>query len=282
MAGSVDMANVRPIDALALAEDPRFNIYHGYLSWWVQIALYWQHKSPLFKDADVRRALTMAIDRRELYRVTNVPDSTPVVDAPYSLQQLARKEFREPIPYDLEQAKALLERAGWRDGDGVREKEGGPFRFTVLASDQRRGMFVDMATYIREQLRKIEVDMDILTADSGVITQRVDRGEFDAVIFSFTLGLVPDMSRWMGYDDAELNDLTRKLLRSDYHSVPEQERALYARAYEIFQRDAPVTFLGPRFVTTVAHRRINGLSSPWQAGPGATFWRFPISAGPQP
>ena len=36
---------------------------------------------------------------------------------------------------------------------------------------------------------------------------------------------------------------------------------------EIFREDLPVTFLFQRVRTIFAHRRIKGLSSPWQADP---------------
>ena len=49
---------------------------------------------------DIRRALTLAIDRREIHRLNGVPENTPIVDAPYSRRRLARGQFPDPIPYD--------------------------------------------------------------------------------------------------------------------------------------------------------------------------------------
>ena len=267
LAGNIDIAGVRPIDALALADDPRFNIYYRYANWWSCDLLFWRHENPLFEDAEVRRALTMAINRQELLRIIHLPESTPMIDAPFSLRQLARNQFPEPIPYDPQRAKALLERAGWidRDADGVLDKEGRPFRFTALVSNRGGGMLVDMATYIREQLRKLGLEMEILTADTGVVNQRVNRGEFEAAIRPWGLVYGTKLLKTIGYEDPELNDLAVKLADQPYHALLEEERAMYERVHAIFQRDVPVTYLGPRIFPTVAHRRIKGLSSYWGA-----------------
>ena len=67
LSGNVDIATrVTPVEAMRLAADPRFRIY--YKDERLQIAIAWNHQNPLFQDVDVRRALTMSIDRRELHR----------------------------------------------------------------------------------------------------------------------------------------------------------------------------------------------------------------------
>ncbi|HUG42388.1 MAG TPA: hypothetical protein VMM12_18125 [Longimicrobiales bacterium] len=42
---------------------------------------------------------------------------------------------------------------------------------------------------------------------------------------------------------------------------------IYLEIVDILRADQPVTFLHWFVVTTVAHRRIRGLSSPWRADP---------------
>ena len=52
----------------ALATDPRFRIYHN-IDHPNKTVINWNQNNPLFRDVDVRRALTMSIDRRTLYQV---------------------------------------------------------------------------------------------------------------------------------------------------------------------------------------------------------------------
>ncbi|MFQ5739637.1 MAG: hypothetical protein ACE5JX_11555 [Acidobacteriota bacterium] len=48
---------------------------------------------------------------------------------------------------------------------------------------------------------------------------------------------------------------------------PDAADHIYRRLSEIFHKDMPVTFLFPAVGSHVAHRRIQGLSSPWQGNP---------------
>ncbi|HUP01184.1 MAG TPA: ABC transporter substrate-binding protein [Gemmatimonadota bacterium] len=122
-----------PAQIPKLGNDPRFRVYHRLFEL-VSRAIYWNHAHPPFDDVRVRRALTLAINRRELLRVLNLPESFPVVDGIYTDRQLRRGQLPEPLPYDPAQARELLEAAGWRDldGDGVRERGGKAFRFTAI------------------------------------------------------------------------------------------------------------------------------------------------------
>ena len=42
---------------------------------------------------------------------------------------------------------------------------------------------------------------------------------------------------------------------------------IYHRLAVILKEDQPVTFLMPRFITFIAHRRLRGLSSPFHSVP---------------
>jgi ABC-type transport system substrate-binding protein len=84
LAGNVDaVTGVKRTDVIRMSGDGRFRAYdqldHGMVS-----ALYWNHRHPLFRDVRVRRALTLAINRRELAQALNYPADTPVLDAPLS------------------------------------------------------------------------------------------------------------------------------------------------------------------------------------------------------
>ncbi|MHC4631406.1 MAG: ABC transporter substrate-binding protein, partial [Planctomycetota bacterium] len=85
MSGNVDaVINLPPLEAVKIAKDPHFNIYHkfaGDIHGFNQVfAIVWNHHNDLFRNPAVRRALTLAINRRELNGVLNFPDNTPIFD----------------------------------------------------------------------------------------------------------------------------------------------------------------------------------------------------------
>ncbi len=49
---------------------------------------------------------------------------------------------------------------------------------------------------------------------------------------------------------------------------PDEIDRIYREIWPIFQADLPITGLYPTLWTTVAHRRVRGLSSPYRADPG--------------
>ena len=81
---------------------------------------------PAMLDVNVRKAIALATDRFSIVNdlllesVNPVPATVWVGTPPYNNDSL------EPYPYDPEQAKELLDAAGWVDsnGDGTRDKDG--------------------------------------------------------------------------------------------------------------------------------------------------------------
>ena len=271
LSGNVDaVADANPALIRHLAADPRFRVYHAVAIFGGAQAIYWQHNHPLFRDPRVRRALTMAINRRELLAILNLPDNFPLFDGPLTVRQLRRRQLPEPITFNPAKARALLDSAGWhdQDGDGVREKERGqPFRFTALAPAAPR--FGQLPVYIQAQLRQVGVHMDIQTMDLGVIWERLSAGEFEAAFM-----VVQSSPGWylkyfgddspLGYNNPEVVKLIEEAVAT---ADPNEEDRIYHALMGIFRAEQPITYLLPWTYTFLVHRRIQGLSTPFRADP---------------
>src|SRR5579864_391445 len=87
LSNDVDVARlINPVDALKLKGDPRFRVYEGIYreqDMWV-VALFWNQRHPVLRDPKIRRALTLAINRRELDQLLNLPEQTPIFDVIFS------------------------------------------------------------------------------------------------------------------------------------------------------------------------------------------------------
>ena len=267
MSGNVDATSGTtarfPIGEL----DPRFRVYYWYEGTNAR-GIYWQNKHPFFRDPRVRRALTLAINRRELLPLINVPADTALVDGPYTLPQLRRGQLPAPLPYDPEQARALLEAAGWqdRDGDGVRERDGKAFKFTAIVSGPP---FTQIAVYVQDQFRRVGVHMDLKPLNDSMVQERLKSGAFEAAFINFgssssSLQRIFCEHSPIGYENPAVLALIQ---RAKDTADPDEEDRIYRELTDMFRADAPVTFLCPKVHLEFAHRRVKGLSSPWRANP---------------
>jgi peptide/nickel transport system substrate-binding protein len=269
LSGNVDVISyTNPTRIPKLANDPRFRVYY-WLYVGVAQAIYWQNDHPLFQDPRVRRALTLAINRRELLQLLSLPEDLPLFDGIYTPRLFRRGELAEPLPHDPARARALLDAAGWRDenGDGVREREGKEARPTAIVADLPG--FQEMAIYVQNQLRQVGVRMGIRVLENTIVNERVRDGEFEVAFAPFR-----HEPRWLnnrfgkdspiGYTNAEVAALIGRAMVT---TEPDEMDRIYRELMEIFRRDVPVTFLHPVIRTFIAHRRLRGLSTPFRADP---------------
>lgn len=274
LSGNVDVASyVKQTDIAKLAQDGRFRIYYSF-TYYEAMALQWNHRHFLFKDAAVRRAMTMAINRRELYEVLNFPPDVPIFDGLGSAGR-ARTQYEkgllgEPVPFDLERAGALLDAAGWQDsnGDGIREKNGELAKFEVLVSSDRILSTVEQGIYIQEQLRRVGIQMDIRQVEQAVAVKAYRAGEFDAAfrdvkndpVVLLKMDWFGDKSP-IGYKNSELVKLLQEAEKAAFAEDLEEEDRIFQKIWQIFLEDAPVTFLFAWPEAYVAHKRLQGMGN---------------------
>jgi peptide/nickel transport system substrate-binding protein len=221
------------------------------------VILGWNQRRDLFKDARVRRALTMAIDRQAIveginYGYGQVANSTV---PPFFWQYDA--QAGSDLGYDPEAAKRLLAEAGWEDrnGDGVIENEQGqPFRF-VIKTNQGNQTRADIAAKVQADLRQVGVAAEPRILEWGTLLnhlQTPDLRDFDAVIVGwvtefriddtdlFHCDKRDDPFQWVGHCDPDTDRLLEALPRIVDR---EQARPLWAEYQRKIARDQPYTFL---------------------------------------
>ena len=276
LAGNVDIVGEVDLTKVPrVAGDARFRVYvHAVPS---ARAIQWNVGNPLFSDPRVRRALTLALDRRELLEFVNLPPELPITDGVFTERQFRRREWPEPLPYDPEQSRALLEAAGWidHDGDGICEKDGRPFRFTASVLNSQSMELI--AVYVQAQLRRVGVQMEIQLTEAAAMWDKLRSGDFEAWFFIDQAPpnrqqAIHGRGNAAGYDNPEAFQVLDRLVTT---ADPEEVDALYRRLTEIYRIDPPFTRLIPMTRDWFVHRRIQGLSTPFRADPDKfmeTLW----------
>jgi peptide/nickel transport system substrate-binding protein len=246
---------------------------------------------PLFADRELRRALTMAIDRERVVR--NVFDTLAhVAVGPIPRAVFPEWEKLRAIPHDVPRARALLDSLGWTDadGDGVRERGGVRLAFSVLVptSSQIRQR---LAVLAQEQLRGVGARVSVEPLEIGVFVDRLNDRRFDAAMGGWhtdpspagireTWGVIGTRtsggSNYGSYESAAFETAVDSALDAN---SPERSRAHWLRAYQAIIDDAPAVWLfEPRLVAGV-HRRIEvtGLRADgWWAE--LDSWSIPLGA----
>jgi peptide/nickel transport system substrate-binding protein len=239
-AGSVDLVEgLLPTDADAVEEKRGDVQFHrrgwrsvDYVAWNNVDPADWKARSadagarpldsaphPLFGDREVRRALAMAIDTDAMIRelltspVTGEVYGRPAVGTITPALCGAHNDAIRRLPFAAEDARARLGELGWADtnADGWLDKDGVPFRFTLLmnAGQTRR---IQAAALIKEQLAVVGVDVLVEPIEPTPFFERLRARDFDAVLSSWSASMYPDPSPiWA--EDAEFNLTSYRSLR---------------------------------------------------------------------
>ena len=242
---------------------------------------------PIFSDREVRRALTMAVDRASLLK-SALDDVAKVPPGPMSalLSWIWEPDFRQ-LPYDTAQAARMLTARGWRDhdGDGVRDKNGQALAFHILvptSSVLRR----QYARLLQEQYRAIGVHVEVDELEPTVVSQRVGTGKYDTAILSRSndpspsSGIAQSWTR-AGFGGSNFGryynpEFERLVDRAVTASTRDRARPLWRAAIETLNADAPGVFLYALDNIAAVHRRVDNVQirpDSWAAL--LRTWRIP-------
>jgi len=222
---------------------------------------------PIFADRDVRRALSMGVDRALLVK-SALGELGKVPPGPMSeLLWIWDPNIRQ-LPYDTAQAGRILNARGWRDhdGDGLRDKNGQPLTFRILVPTTSV-LRVQYAQLLQAQFRKIGVQVEIDAVEGAVVTQRTSSGNFDTVILSRGNDPSPGSGitqTWMrgGFGRSNVGryyspEFERLVDRAIAEPSRDRARALWRSAIETINADAPGIFLYALANVAAVHTRFD-------------------------
>ena len=148
----------------------------------------------MFKDKRVRQALSYAIDKQEI--IDGVLFGLGrVCTGPYKPDTFWYNPNVRRYSYDPERAGRLLDEAGWKDtdGDGIRDKDGQPFSFTIL-TNQGNEMRKKAGQIIQQHLSKVGIKVSLRIIEwAAFISQFIDKRNFDATLLGWISGPDPNL-----------------------------------------------------------------------------------------
>jgi peptide/nickel transport system substrate-binding protein len=193
--GEVDMIDSFEPSLLATLEKTKnVTVQKSLPDWWLNLAFNFggqgseSNPLPALHDLRLRTAIEMAIDRKaivnKVYQGTATPGDTVV--RPASTYWHLDIPPGEEIPFSPEDAKKLLDQAGYvdTDGDGIREdpKTGDPLVLRMPASSDTEGA-VEAGQLIVGFLKEVGIQVKLQSATDAKMGDYWGNGNFDAYIW---------------------------------------------------------------------------------------------------
>lgn len=200
---------------------------------------------PILRHQKVRQALALAIDREAIIRHL-LKDLALPANSLLSPFNWAYDDTAPQWPYNPEEAKRLLDEAGYPDPDGDGPAPRFRLSFKTTNIDLRRRI----AEAFKDQLRQVGIELEIRAYEWGTFYSDVRKGNFhlfslawvgiqdpDIYYQIFHSASVPPHGNNRGrYSNAELD----RLLEQGRNTPDMAERKrLYANAQQILARDLP-------------------------------------------
>ncbi len=266
--GQIDLWPVVPTGPKSRVSDlPNVNVYR-YPSR-VYHFVCWQIADPLFADRNVRRALTMAIDRQKLIDSLLDGMGQPATGPIPSFLWAYDPNLRQ-IEFNPEEARRILAREGWmdHDGDGWLDKDGRRFEFEIITNGDNQ-LRADITVVVQEDLRRIGVKVTPRLLEWTVFVDRITRKkDFQAAVSAWVSAIKVDLTTiWHSksikdkynlghYANATVDSL---IDRARVEMDRDKAAVLWSQAQQIIIDDAPYAFLFVTDEVTAADKRVRNI-----------------------
>lgn len=224
----------------------------------VGLLLTFDTRNPPYDDVRVRKALNMALDKELILDRMLQGKGTLLQGQMLTSNTFGFNPDLQPIPYDLEAAKALLAEAGYGDG----------FETSITTRSGKYLSDVDIANAVAGMFRELGIEAGVNVVEQGVFSKMVkarDMGPIHMVGW-YSVGDGDFATVWFTEDSGRAywkNDEYEALFDKARSTVDADERlAAYNRMMEIMNEEMPSIFLYGLPSIYGVSKKLNGFEPP--------------------
>ncbi len=233
---------------------------------------------PWLARVELRRAVSHAVNRRafadEVFLGAAEPLWGPV--PPSNAAWYAPEGTIDRQAYDTARARVLLAGLGLRDTDNdgmLEDAAGAPVRF-ALVTQKGNTALEKGAAFIRDELRKVGIAVDVVPLEVGALVDRMTKGDYDALYFRFlTSDTDPAMNLdfWLSTGGAHVwdmeqaapatpweKDLDALMLKMAAERAPAARRQIFIQAQKVLADNLPVLYFAVPRVYVATSTRVTG------------------------
>lgn len=235
------------------------------------------------KDKRVRLALSMAINVEEIIKYVVFEQGSRISGPAYPVMPWYNRDYLieyqwrsgpkkgqteklQFLPFDMEEAKALLSEAGYREQGGKLFKDGQPLKLQFV-NTTGQGPRQNSAKLAKERWEQLGIEVDYKEYEWNDYIQRfVKAGNFDVYVLGWTGGLdfdsrqlwhstakPPNGLNFVSYANPKADELMEKILQV---YDPAEQLRLSHQIFDTIAADVPYIFLYSPYTTTVVDRHI--------------------------
>ncbi len=206
------------------------------------------HKNPQLAMKELRRAISLVIDRDELIDEARLGYGV-AVNSPVRPEWFVCENQKSDLKQNAESAKKLLEENEWTFNDGLYKKvsDGVEYRaaFTILVNEENT-VRCNVAAMISKALEEFGIKASVVKVAFDEYEKRIAEGSFDTFVGS--MGLSPELDYLQfvgeeniyGFEDEEMRFVATEMQKKQ---TEEEVRNAYAEFINLFEQLNPVTGL---------------------------------------
>ena len=207
-----------------------------------------QTRDPLLKDVRIRRAIALSLDLPELVAVTTTGNAQPsrsVIPRPSGYYKSAQAALPQR---DIAQAKKLLAEAGYK-GEVIK----------VLATKRYNSIY-NIAILTQAMAQEAGIKMEVEVLEWATLLDRYNKGDYQAMGFSFSARLDPSLSYEMvsGEKDKQPRKVwdnpqaLQLIAKSRETTDVAQRQAMFDKLEASLRADVPAIFMYSSVNTSAA------------------------------
>lgn len=207
----------------------------------------------LFGSSSVRKALTMAINRKEILDEYLSGQGELAASSVSPIFKSAFNETVKPYEYNPNEAKRLLSLEGWKNENknGILEKGNIEFRFTMhypVGNPLREYA----AVVVKNNLKVVGIEVTLEKMEMGIFFNNIYERKFDSWMAGFGVSIPIDLKPYwysdpgvgfLNFSNYRNNEADKILDKLETKISSDKKNELIKKFQEIIHQDEPVTFL---------------------------------------
>lgn len=226
-------------------------------------------------DKLVRKAISYAIDKNNI--VSNIFNNNYYVsEYPIDFGTFAYKADSTSLGYNPEQAKAILQEAGWVNTNNKWMKNGKTLALTIIVNSTNTQRCA-VADSIKQQLEEIGINVNVKKVSDSQYTSYLQNKNFQLILTGVSNGFSPDVTYFYGsgnvsnYNNEEVNTIL-----SEIKNITEEKLLLekFKRIIEITKDEMPYICLYRNKNTVLVKQNAGGQIVPNNYSLYYNFWSW--------